>query len=490
MIDKIYKTKAAEWEKIRVKKSLALFKAAAIHVPAYKKFLKSNGVNSTTVKTWKDFLRVPLVSRSNYLWKYPLESLCWGGTLKQSIVFTSTSGSTGAPFYFPRNIVLDGQSALMHEYFLKNDITSSSRTTLVVDCFGMGVWIGGLLTYSAFNQLSTRGYPLSILTPGINKKEIFEGIRNLKNKYDQIIICGYPPFIKDLVDEFKNEDINLNSNKVRLIFAAEGFSEKFREYVASKIGIKNLFCDTMNIYGSADLGTMAIETPISILLRRLAVKNGNFQRQLFTRTGRLPTLAQFNPSFINFEEVNGQLVCTGDSVLPLVRYSIGDNGGVIKYDDAEKLLSKNGFGSCQHELKRAGLNIAPDQLPYVYVYERDDLSTKLYGAIMYPEHIKEALHHNILMKNLTGRFTMITKTDKKQNQYLEINLELKRGEHEKRSLEASAKKIIGKTLLEMNAEHKNNVSSMPSLAEPHLVFWNYENPIHFGSSGKQKWVKK
>jgi phenylacetate-CoA ligase len=147
--------------------------------------------------------------------------------------------------------------------FVRNSSIDVNKSTLVLVCFGMGVWIGGVITYQAFKAISERGYPMTILTPGVNKREIFEALKNIGPKYDQVIMCGYPPFMKDVVDEAKLHGINWHHYNVKMVFAAEAFSEKFREYIMRKVGMKNPYRDTMNIYGSADLGTMASETPFN-----------------------------------------------------------------------------------------------------------------------------------------------------------------------------------------------------------------------------------
>ena len=171
--NQFYTKTSAEWDQLGKRHSLKLFQAAAEHVPAYKDFLKKNRISPPKIKTWKDFQHVPMVDKNNYLRKYPLEKLCWGGHIVKPLVLTSTSGSTGKPFYFPRDEVLDEQSAFMHELFLRSSGLDTSRSTLVVVCFGMGVWIGGIITYSAFKKLSNRSFPHTLLTPGSNKKEIF-----------------------------------------------------------------------------------------------------------------------------------------------------------------------------------------------------------------------------------------------------------------------------------------------------------------------------
>ncbi|MDE2218480.1 MAG: phenylacetate--CoA ligase family protein [Patescibacteria group bacterium] len=264
------------WQKRAEEVSLELFYNAAEMVPAYKDFLRKNKINSSKIRNFKDFKSVPPTSKENYLRQYPLEDLTWKGHMKKSLVFSSTSGSTGTPFYFPRNHILDWQSSIYHQIFLENSHIDPNRSTLVLVCFGMGVWVGGIITYHAFKLISDRGYPLAIITPGVNKKQIFEALKNIGPKFDQIILCGYPPFMKDVVDEAESQGVKWKDYNTRIIFAAESFSEKFREYIIDKMGIQNIHTGTMNIYGSADIGTMAIETPMNIMMRRMALERKEF----------------------------------------------------------------------------------------------------------------------------------------------------------------------------------------------------------------------
>lgn len=476
------------WEKKGEKYNISLFKKIAKEVPAYGNFLREEGLSIGEIKNWEDFKKIPAISKDNYLRKNILEDLCWGGTLKQPIVYTSTSGSTGKPFYFPRNDLVDKQSTLMHELFLFYRQKDIKKNTLVLNCFGMGVWIGGIITYQAFKNLTLKGYPLSVISPGINKKEIFDALKELAPNYEEVIICGYPPFVKGIVDECGDYGINLKGLNLRIIFAAEAFSEKFRDYICEKTNIKNPYLDTMNIYGSADIGTMAEETPLSILIRKLALENNKIFKDIFGGVERLPTLVQFNPLFVNFIEQNKEVVCTGNSTLPLIKYAIGDHGGVLTYKQIIKIFKDNGI-DLNKELIKRGLLDNVLKWPFVYIYERKDLSTKLYGAIIYPEHIKEALHHPEITDYLTGKFSMITKFDDGHNQFLEINLELKKNVNHDDKLKKIVREEVVNSLLEKNAEYKNNASEMPNLVEPRFVFWDYEHPEHFSPNGKQKWVK-
>jgi phenylacetate-CoA ligase len=147
--------------------------------------------------------------------------LCKKGVFKKTgNVMTSTSGSTGAPFYFPRNDMIDLQSSYCHEIFLRNLKITKKNSVLVIDCFGMGVWIGGLITYQAFKYIQDRGYSVTIITPGINKHEIFQALKNIAPLFDVVILCGYPPFIKDVIDEGESNKIIWEKFPLKIIFAA------------------------------------------------------------------------------------------------------------------------------------------------------------------------------------------------------------------------------------------------------------------------------
>jgi phenylacetate-CoA ligase len=475
---------------------LKLFHEVADTVPAYKDFLRKNKINPKNIKKETDLNGVPSMSKKNYLRLYPLSKLCLGGTLKdEGAVYTATSGSTGTPFYFPRNNIIDDQSSHWHELFLDNISGGKKVSTLVIDCFGMGVWIGGLITYQAFRKVAERGYPVSVITPGPLKQEIFHALKNIAANYQQVILCGYPPFIKDVIDEAEKEKIDIKKLNIKFLFAAEGFSEGFREYVSKKVGIKNLLLNTTNIYGSADLGTMAMETPLSILIRREALKNKKIFNAIFSNIRKTPTLAQFNPLFTDFEIENDpstplgsrNVLCSGNSVLPLFKYAIGDHGGVIKFKEMTSLFKREGI-DLYKLAKKAGIKkILP--LPFVYVYERADFSTKLYGAIIYPEHIKEALEHSLFNDMLTGKFTLETVHDEEHNEHLQIHIELK---SDKQVDDEFSKKVceeIVKALLSKNAEYAD-MAGKRSGHRPNLTFWPYEHPEYFKKGGKQKWVKK
>lgn len=478
------------WSREAERHNIAVFRHAAHAVPAYKRFLKDHKVDPLDIRTSEDFSRLPAVHKSNYLRVSKWNELIASDALNdRHLILAATSGSTGKPFYFPRTSDVDSYAALFHTLFIENSGLDKKRKTLVIIGFGMGVWIGGIITYEAFSRVSEGGFPLTIITAGTNKKEIYEALREAGPYYEQVVVCGYPPFIKDLIDEGKEAGITWSRFDLRILCAAESFSEDFRDYLVRLAGLKDPLRTVISIYGSAELGTMAIETPLTTLLRRLALKKKPLFEKIFGDAKRLPTLAQFIPSCVNFTAVDGSLFCTASNALPLVRYDIGDKGGVRTFTEITAMCADEGIDLVR-EIRKAGIEDTVCQLPFVYVYERADLSTKLYGAIIYPEHVKGGLQKKQFDDHLTGKFTMMTKHDKGQNEFLEIHLELKPGVAESEELRAQVIEQVVESLANKSDEYRYLSGTVREKVVPRVVLWPHGHPEHFQQGVKQKWVKK
>lgn len=486
---KVENQKAVSLKESGQKKAVSLFHNASKFVPAYADFLKRNGIKPEKVRSWQDFQNIPEISKQNYLRQYTLEELCWGGKLEKNLIFTSTSGSTGKPFYFPREKFVDWQYSKIVSYFLDNSVRNPGPV-LVINGFSMGVWIGGLITYNAFDIVSQnrRLNKISIINPGINLEQIIAALDKLSSHYSSTVLIGYPPFIKDVIDAAQSRGINLEKIDLKLFFAAETFSEQFRDYLVNTAGVQNRYCDTMNIYGSADMGAMGFETPLSIMMREIALGDKNFYEMLFSGVTKFPTLVQFHPEYIQFEEDSGELLLTANNAIPLIRYAIGDQGGVLQFDEVWDVAKK-----CSIDLhaKLADKNIASTviEYPFVYLYERKDFVTTLYGLQIYPEPIRDVLLEDRHQAHFSGRFTMSTEFDDVQNQFLAINIEMRPGISIEEEVHLALKNGIVLALTKKNSEYGELRKYLGHRAEPQLFFLKHGDPKYFTREGKQKWVK-
>lgn len=485
----LHEKKSAYWENMRIQNALVLFHEAARRVPAYKDFLNQNSINPDKIKTWEDFKLIPPINKTNYLRQYPLADLGWDGLLNRPLTYTASSGSSGLPTYFYRDSNLDRQYAtILYDFVQQRRILS--EPTLVIVCFGMGLWIAGMITYNAFMILAQdENLPFSLVTPGIKKAEILDILENVGDQYQNIVLAGYPPFLKDVIDEATEMGIDFSEKKIMFLFAAEAITEDFRHYLVSKVGEGNQFFDTINIYGSADIGAMAYESALSIVVRKLAEGNKSLLASVFQSVNKTPTLAQYNPLFITFEAVDKEILLTGKNAMPLVRYAIGDSGGVLNYDRLVKII-EDGGGNFLAEIEEKKIGSYITQLPFVYIYERSDMAVTLYGLWLYPEWIRKVMFKESIRNQVTGKFTMATRYDEFQNQYLEINIEMKKNMSEDMlNREIILNEIIA-SLKENSSEYRELFLSTSNKVTPRLVFWPSEDSRYFAPGNKQKWVDK
>lgn len=471
------------------KRALKLFKDMSERIPAYKDFLTKQGVNSKSVKTLKDFEKVPTIDKDNYLRKYRKDQLCWDGDFGHGRwTVSTTSGSTGKSYYFPREASQDWQYAVLAELYLRNNFSIQDKTTLYIVAFPMGAWIGGLFTYEALRIITDQGgYDLSIITPGINKQEVISAVKELGGFYDQVIIGAYAPFLKDILDDGKREGINWESYNLGFVFSAEAFSENFRDYVIKMARPENVNKFSLNHYGTVDQGTLAHETPESIFIRRKLVENSQLDL-LFPEKHRQPTLAQYNPELFYFEQQDNNLLASSYSGIPLVRYDLKDYGGIITKKSVYSALSTSGI-EVEKELALAGVT-GEWNLPFLYVYERNDFSVSYYSFLVYPDTIRRALHESEVLDEATGKFNIHADYDESGRQLLVINIELKHNIDKNNDLAVKLQGIIHNRLVKESSEYNETFRQVGEVVKPIVKLWGYEHPLHFKQGGKQKWVKK
>ena len=469
-------------------RSLHLFQAMAERVPAYKDFLKANNFSPSNIRGVQDLTKIPAIDKDNYLRKYPKNMLCWDGEFSRGQwVISATSGSTGEPYYFPREHSQDWQYAISAELYLRNNFNVQKQTTLYVVAFPMGAWIGGLFTYGALKIAAENGdYDLSVITPGINKQEVINAIKQLGKDFDQVIIGAYAPFLKDILDDGARQGLNWKEYNLGFVFSAEAFTEKFRDYVARVAEPTDPLRFSLNHYGSVDLGTMAHETPETIMVRRHLAKTQQLGL-LLPEDKRQPTLAQYNPELFYFDEQDNNLFCTAYSGIPLVRYDLKDYGGIIRRADAHEALAKAGYDVAK-ESKKAGIVNTLWNLPYVYVYERNDFSVSYYAFNVYPDFVRRPMQDDRFDESLTGKFTMHVDYTSEGRQQLNVNVELKAGIEPTAKLRDDVQKYLHASLVAESSEYRETFRMVGKVVKPVIHLHQYEQLEYFKPGTKQKWV--
>jgi phenylacetate-CoA ligase len=467
------------------KSALDLFRRTASEVPAYRDFLSSRGVDPETVTSFEQFRQMPLMNKPDYMQAYPLPQRCRNGSLGECDRVAVSSGSTGRPTFWPRSAHHELDIALRFEQVFRDGFHAHERSTLAVVCFALGNWVGGLYTTSCCWHLAQKGYPLMVATPGNKKEEILRVVRELAPHFEQTVLLGYPPFVKDVVDAGSAEGIDWPRHRVKMVFAGEVFSEEWRTLVGQRLGSHSPCYDSASLYGTADGGVLGNETPLSIAIRRFLAANPEAARELFGES-RLPTLVQYDPISRFFELHEGTLVVSGDNGVPLVRYHIADQGGILSHEAMQDFLRDWGVSS----LSDYGLDetrpIRP--LPFVYVFGRADFTVSYYGANIYPENVTVGLEQPGIMEWVSGKFVLEAKEDAQGDKFLSVSVELLPGiAADERKARAIAESVRAQ-LLRLNSEFANYTPAEKQ--RPEVSLRPFEDPEYFPAGVKHRYTRR
>lgn len=139
---------------------------------------------------------------------------------------------------------------------------------------------------------------------------------------------------------------------------------------------------------------------------------------------RLPTLAQYDPHNRFFEGHEGTQLFSGDSGVPLIRYHIADEGGVVSYDD---MLA---FRARQSALRRP----RPRGPPHAVRLRLRPLP--FHGFVFRGEHLPGKRHGwpraGRCQRWLTGEFVLEVLEDADRDRHLGVTVELAPGQEARR----------------------------------------------------------
>ena len=447
---------------------LDLARRTAENVPAYRKFLRERGIEPGTA-----FHELPLIDKASYHQKYPLPELCRDGRLPANDMIAVSSGSSGRPTIWPRTLEDELHVARRFEQVLVDGFHADRRDTLAVVCFPLGTWVGGLFTQACVRHLAAKGCPITVVAPGNNKAEILRVLPELAPHFEQVVLLGYPPFVKDVVDTGLAAGVDWPAYAIKLVLAGEVFSEQWRDLVAQRAGVADPLRDIASLYGTADSGVLGTETPVSVGIRRFFATRPDLARDVFGDS-RLPTLVQYDPASRFFEVHEGTLVLTADGGIPLVRYHIADEGGLFSHAELLGFCARHGFTPPPGP-----------ELPFVHLFGRSLFTVSFFGANVYPENVTVGLEQPGISDTVTGKFVIESVEDADRDRSLRITVEAAPGATPDAALIAES---IRDQLLRLNSEFAHYVPAERQL--PEVVVRPPGDPEYFPVGVKHRYTRQ
>jgi phenylacetate-CoA ligase len=444
------KIKGSVFEYYSRKKVLYMFKKTSKDVPAYRKFLGQHNIDPISIKNIDDFNSlVPCTTKENYIRSYSLTERCINGKIPLKITLDESSGTSGEPTFWVRSedeekyTMMLMKASFKHLYGFRNE-----ENFFVLNCFMQGGWTGG-------QRFASRIEPLaSVKNVGPDPAKAIRVIRELGKGFTYLI-SGYPPFILDLIEYGKNlNQFNWQDYRIHIFAGGEGFVEEWRDYVSSQLKPgAQIFSD----YGAIDLDAgISIETPFSVIIRKLLREDVSLQNAILS-SDRLPCfLGQYSNQQYFIREIKNEqqrkeleiTVMNLKSVSPSIKYIIGDEGGIMKFQDLCKILENRGYQVSKLKKDYNVPVIIP--FPFVWLYGRRDGTVTINGAMISQNEISEALLSEPVLVEAINAFKMWVASDKDNYIRLFVYLETRKNIQINESLVRCGNKAILNKLLESN----------------------------------------
>ena len=437
----------------------------ALHrVPAYRAYLTANHLDPDRFYPAGILESLPETDKQRYIDAYPLKDRCVDGRIRfKGVTIDESSGSTGTPYNWIRGAA---ERRIAHRniaFFARYAYGKGDLVTL--NAFSMGAWATGFNMSLALNR---HGLVKSI-GPDIGK--ILSTLDYLGPSY-RYLICGYPPFLKHLLDEGERAGFPWASFGLSALVGGEGMAEELRDRLLERFEV------VYSGYGATDLEIgMAAESPVSVALRRMARARPEVRRDLFGGDPRLPMVFQYNP-LIHYLETNqrGELLCTVsrlDLMTPRIRYNVHDAGGLLSYGGVRRSLSRLGL-----DIERLGTYpeaagprgplpwSEPLPLPFVYVFGRRDATISVMGANIYPEDLESIIYAEPELIRDLESFMLTMALDDDGNPRPGIALEARTGADFDADRLASVTEQIREGLRRLNLDFREAYLEYPAAMEP------------------------
>ncbi|WP_024802833.1 phenylacetate--CoA ligase family protein [Nocardia sp. BMG51109] len=457
--------------------ALKTFRAAADSVPAYAEFLRGHDVDPAAVRTLDDYETLPPMTKPGYLHRYPLHMLLWHGDAGRAGTWSCSSGSTGRPSYWPRDETSQSDAITLYDRVFRPAFRTHERSTLLVVGFAMGNWIGGTYTYAAAQALRCHGHRISTVTPGIEPETILHDIATLGPYYDQVVLAGYPPLVKDVLDQAPDEVLR---QELRILLAGEAVTEQWRDHILERIGKPGRAAEVCVVYGTADAGVMGCETETTIAVRRAAGADRALAEALFGGDRVLPTFVEYDPHR-RFTEIDteGRFLFTVDTTLPLIRYRNNDVGAILSAAELTDVLRAHG-----HRLPVA---TSTGSCGFLALHRRTNVAASFYAVKIYPDNIRPALEDPALSRCLSGKFVLSTETGEHLDPILHLRVELRAGACPSSGFPAVLRRAVVGSLLGTNIEYRRLHRTLGAAAEPVVTVHRFGSN-EFPLGVKHRWT--
>lgn len=259
-------------------------------IPIYREFYDSHGFKPAQVQTYDDIEKVPIITR-DVMQSYPIQKRIDPGAFNKKVYKERTSGSTGQPLEKWTDRTEGLIQTLKAIRFLREWGYSPFHSTI-------RLWGGAEEKKSIIQKFGLfRRRDIEIVDQSAKATE-----EVLKSKCD--VLYASRSSLEAFADELDKRKLNFRPRI--LVSTSEMLMKEHRDRFREKFG-----CETLNLYGSEEIGTIAWECP---------------RINLNLHTDMETVLINFHDVEIQPEGKKGSIIVTNleSFVMPFIRYVLGD----------------------------------------------------------------------------------------------------------------------------------------------------------------------
>jgi phenylacetate-coenzyme A ligase PaaK-like adenylate-forming protein len=361
-------------------------------VSAYQKHIGDVAVNQ--------FNNISETSKDNYI-KANVENelaLYHGEKIPTGAKKDTSTGTSGKPTSWYRGS--KELESINTSFALSAKSILGNKPYYLINGFALGPWATGV----AIANAGASDPNATVCNIGFDTKQLFQAIKDAVKVIPQgqpIVIAGYPPHLKEVVDLAIQEDFPLHDYEILGLVGGESMSERQRELISCQRDSDNQilrtgFTSCYSAYGASDLDvTIGFESDYAFNLRQELHKNPELARELLGDNEFVPMIFPYDP--LNYhietdEDQNLLFTCVrGDRISPRVRYNLGDRGKTMPLSDVQAILKKH----------NVNLKSSPNtQLPLLFVWGRVDSQVTYFGVNLAPENLEDSLRSENLFSKI------------------------------------------------------------------------------------------
>lgn len=473
------------WLNGAINNGFKVFRLLTDKVAVYKDFLKKYGIDPKAIQAPEDIVKLPIMSKSNYLNNYDFDKLL-NGKVEDIDSFYMSSGSSGKPGIWPRLAQSNIAYSIFVNFFYTLYWNVDVKKTLYISAMDLGIWASGNLQFHAATYCAHR-HKFTFANPGADFNFTYHILESLGSYYDQVIIATYPSWARRILDHLLEvKKLKLKKLNIKLMLGGEPHTIEWRHFILKKIGLpEDSLAGVMDYYGTSDSGGPGSSTPFSALIQNLCEQDRSLCTDLFGQT-IVPSLFQQNPTLF-VEAVDGNIIVTYPGQLPLCRYDSGDTGGIVKFSEMGNILQSHGY-DINSLMSKNGFGGLIWKWPFVYLTGRSDLAVNIGGAIVYPKDIEGLFFREETREVNSFKLAVEPDNDKKYHLvvYLELKPNISTSSEDKNRLKKKYMEVILRRLLKVNPDYAAAYDMDKDSCKPTINICNYREAPFENEEKRQK----